>query len=60
MYGPGTKWNYIPFTPLPKIANCGEVCASQLVLQQQEEQQEQQEEERQEEGIQEIIVKAKW
>ena len=23
--------NYIPFSPLPKIANCGEVCASQLV-----------------------------
>ena len=25
------KWTYIPFSPLPKIANCGEVCASQLV-----------------------------
>ena len=23
---------YIPFSPLPKIANCGGVCASQLVL----------------------------
>ena len=25
------KWTYIPFSPLPKIANYGEVCASQLV-----------------------------
>ena len=27
----GPKWAYIPSSPLPKIANCGEVCASQLV-----------------------------
>ena len=27
----GPKWTYIPSSPLPKIANCGEVCASQLV-----------------------------
>ena len=27
----GPKWTYIPLAPLPKIANCGEVCASQLV-----------------------------
>ena len=27
----GPKWMYIPFSPLSKIANCGEVCASQLV-----------------------------
>ena len=27
----GPKWTYIPFSPLPKIAKCGEVCASQLV-----------------------------
>ena len=25
------KWTYIPFSPLPKTDNCGEVCASQLV-----------------------------
>ena len=27
----GPKWTYIPFSLLPKTANCGEVCASQLV-----------------------------
>ena len=27
----GPKWMYVPFSPLPEIANCGEVCASQLV-----------------------------
>ena len=27
----GPKWTYIPSSPLPKIANCGEVCTSQLV-----------------------------
>ena len=27
----GLKWTYIPSSTLPKIANCGEVCASQLV-----------------------------
>ena len=27
----GPKWTYIPSSPLPKIANCGEVCANQLV-----------------------------
>ena len=27
----GPIWTYIPFSPLAKIANCGEVCASQLV-----------------------------
>ena len=27
----GPKWTYTPSSPLPKIANCGEVCASQLV-----------------------------
>ena len=26
----GPKWTYIPSSRLPKIANCGEVCASQL------------------------------
>ena len=26
-----TQWTYIPFSPLPKIANCGKVCVSQLV-----------------------------
>ena len=27
----GPKRTYIPFSPLPKIADCGEICASQLV-----------------------------
>ena len=27
----GPKWTYIPSSPMPKIANCGEVCARQLV-----------------------------
>ena len=25
------KWTCIPFSPLPKIANCGDVCACQLI-----------------------------
>ena len=27
----GPKWTYILFSPLPKIAYCGEVCASRSV-----------------------------
>ena len=28
----GPKWNYIPFSSLSKIANCGEVCANQFLV----------------------------